>query len=179
MAIAAQQRVWRWRGADGAVEFHGAGFWHRIRSTRDPPGRNRNGNLLRGGDRVHRDRLRLFVQRSYDRHLLGGELRRRLLVAQRVGVLAVVQGVFSAHAFYAFDHAFRVVAHLHGLVVGIAHAVGDGAGQCLLVGREHQGRRSDRYHNRLFHGTLPFFRPNRGNASSNAATSPKLVSTPP
>ncbi len=77
MAIAAKQRVADRPGTGGAVELDRVGVLavgHR---------------LLRRGDRAHLNRLGFRVQCPGDRHLPGGEFSGALLVAQRIGVLAV------------------------------------------------------------------------------------------
>ena len=93
-----------------------------------------HGSFCRG-NRVHLDRPGLGVQRACDRHLLCRELFRRLLVAQRVDVLAVVQdvrGVVRPDAGNGALGVGRPHSHL-GMTGSGAHVVRDGAGERLLA----------------------------------------------
>src|SRR5215831_8423384 len=92
------------------------------------------GALLCRHDRVDFDGVGLRIQRAGDSDLLGGEFRRRLLIAQNIGHLAVIQDILPAHSLDALGDAFRVRTHVHGLVIGFAaHVVRDDASKCLLV----------------------------------------------
>ncbi len=106
------------------------------------------------------DRLGLSVQRAYDRHLFCRELFRRLLVAQSVDVLAVIQNVRGAMRENAGNGALGVRrSHLHVGMIGFgAHTVGNDAGERLLPrGRGQRGNyektKDQRLHNWFFHVT--------------------------
>jgi len=109
-----------------------AGRWGRTAVHRRS--RKAFGSLCRG-DRVYLDRLGLGVQRAGDRHFLSREFFRRLLVAQGVDVLTVIENVLGVVREDAGDGALGVVrSHSHMGVIGVAaHAIGDGAGEGLLA----------------------------------------------
>src|SRR5690348_12706404 len=58
--------------------------------------------------RFHLNRFRLSVWRSCDRHSLSREFLRRLLVAELVGFLAVIQNVGGAVRFDTSDGALPI-----------------------------------------------------------------------
>ena len=85
--------------------------------------------------RVHLDRSGLCVQRAHDVDFLSREFFRRLLVAERVHVFAVVQnvgGVVRADAGNGAIGIGRSHAHL-GVTGPGAHVVRNGAGERLLA----------------------------------------------
>src|SRR5581483_5395602 len=98
--------------------------------------------LLGGADRVDLDRLCFSVERSRNNHLLPSEPFGRLLIAERMNFLAIVENVERAVRQYAGDRAFCVRRpHPHtGVVRRGAHAVGDRTRELLFVRSGYQRR---------------------------------------
>jgi hypothetical protein len=107
-----------------ATDVTGSSGYQNIPQIFVPP----SGSLCRG-DRAHLDRLGLSVQRARDRYFLSSELLRRLLVAQRVDFLAVIENIQRAVRLDARSGALGIGrSHSHSRMVGgSAHTVGNGA----------------------------------------------------
>src|SRR3989475_7495464 len=93
-----------------------------------------------GGDLLHLDRLGLGVERAYDGDFLSRKSFRRLLVAQRVDVFAVIEHVRGAVGADAVPDAFGVrLPHSHPGMIGVAAlVVRNGASEGRLALRRVQ-----------------------------------------
>src|SRR5260370_10811028 len=106
------------------------------------PHRITNGNgrswwreLIRRGNGLHLDGLGLGVERAYDGDFLSRKLLRRLLVAQRVDVFAVIEHVRAAMVADAGPDALGVGrSHSHSRMIGPgALVVRNGSGEGRLA----------------------------------------------